>query len=322
MEEFIIFEKTLFDDQNVTRINIIDVDFWVDRIVIFPSLRPLFLHKVVNLCEEYAKNTDFRKLLLEKAIRECPVLVYQLFKLDIYSFEEIRGFLDGRDSFISCFYFRKEINDFNKYIKGKRTPVEYDLSIFHNEEEVSLMIENGFVPTSIEYCLKYDDLETFVGIFPVSQKSAKWNPFEWSAKPVDLSLISFSSFFGSLNCFKHMLMNGYSLNDVIQSIVVCSGNIDMFHLFNPGEQVSPEQLCYASEFCHHFFICYFLENKSPIDQKNKYWSNPLHYASRNGHLSVVDYLVKQGADINSKGDEIGLMFFHGPLFMKLRIIRI
>jgi len=29
--------------------------------------------------------------------------------------------------------------------------------------------------------------------------------------------------------------------------------------------------------------------------------SPIHYSALNGHFSVVDYLVKQGADINAKG---------------------
>jgi len=30
---------------------------------------------------------------------------------------------------------------------------------------------------------------------------------------------------------------------------------------------------------------------------------PLHWAAQNGHLSVVDYLVNNKADINSKSEE-------------------
>jgi len=32
---------------------------------------------------------------------------------------------------------------------------------------------------------------------------------------------------------------------------------------------------------------------------------PLHYAADNGHLSVVEYLVNQKADINAKTKDIG-----------------
>jgi len=33
---------------------------------------------------------------------------------------------------------------------------------------------------------------------------------------------------------------------------------------------------------------------------------PLHFASRYGHLSVVEYLINQKADINSKDNSLDL----------------
>ena len=40
-----------------------------------------------------------------------------------------------------------------------------------------------------------------------------------------------------------------------------------------------------------------------------YFSNmtPLHYASQYGHLSVVEYLVNQKADINALSNECGTL---------------
>jgi len=36
---------------------------------------------------------------------------------------------------------------------------------------------------------------------------------------------------------------------------------------------------------------------------------PLHYSAYNGHLNVVEYLINQKADINSKDSEIGFSYF-------------
>jgi len=35
------------------------------------------------------------------------------------------------------------------------------------------------------------------------------------------------------------------------------------------------------------------------------WS-PLHYSAQNGHLSVVEYLIKNGADINAKDNDVDI----------------
>jgi len=42
---------------------------------------------------------------------------------------------------------------------------------------------------------------------------------------------------------------------------------------------------------------------------------PLHFASENGHLSVVEYLVSQKADINSKTIDIEVFISIGHLFI-------
>jgi len=35
-------------------------------------------------------------------------------------------------------------------------------------------------------------------------------------------------------------------------------------------------------------------------------SSPLHYSAQNGHLSVVEYLIKNGADINDKTQNVDI----------------
>ena len=51
---------------------------------------------------------------------------------------------------------------------------------------------------------------------------------------------------------------------------------------------------------HMSVVEYLVNQKVDMNAKGKYDWTPLHYASYNGHLSVVEYLVNQKADINSK----------------------
>jgi len=37
-------------------------------------------------------------------------------------------------------------------------------------------------------------------------------------------------------------------------------------------------------------------------------TTPLHFAARYGHISVVEYLLQHGADINAKGYNLGFLF--------------
>jgi len=44
---------------------------------------------------------------------------------------------------------------------------------------------------------------------------------------------------------------------------------------------------------------------------------PLHYAAQYGHLSVVEYLVNQKADINAKNTSVEFLYLIGLLFIML-----
>jgi len=77
MEQKISFETFLFDNGEETVID--DIEFCVNRIVMFPKIRPHQLEKVVSLSIKYCKLDDFRQKLLAKS-NECPVLIYRLYK--------------------------------------------------------------------------------------------------------------------------------------------------------------------------------------------------------------------------------------------------
>jgi len=47
---------------------------------------------------------------------------------------------------------------------------------------------------------------------------------------------------------------------------------------------------------------------------------PLHYAASNGHLSVIEYLVNQKADINAKTTSVEFLYLIGLLFILLLLM--
>jgi len=54
-----------------------------------------------------------------------------------------------------------------------------------------------------------------------------------------------------------------------------------------------------------------------IHSKDKDNRTPLHYAAEKGHLSVVEYLVNQKADLNDKDNDTNIMYLIAPLFIRL-----
>jgi len=294
MDERILFEQFLFGDEK--EININDVEFCVDRILMLPKIRPHELEKAVSLTVQYCQITIFREKLLKKH-EESPVLIYQLYKRGIFIFEEIEPLLIRNNIITLHYYFLKEIKDLGKFCQIKDI-----LDGFANFGNLDQLIEYGFVPSSIEYCLKYDIIDDMAN-FHFFNQTAQWSLFEWSFKPRHLDLLSFSGFFGSIRCFKHLLLNGFVICDNVISMVACSGSLDLFHLCQGPHLMTIESLCRASEFFHLSLMIFLLDNGVPINAKDDYDYSPLHYSSKYGHLSVVEYLINQDADINIKNKD-------------------
>jgi len=299
MEQKIEFEKSLYGDEVGTNYEVFDAEFFVDRIIAFPAFRPLQLDRVVSLCVEYCKNADFRRKLLDCSLK-CPILIYKLYKEGVFVFDEIEAHMESSESFLFCYYYRKEIKDFESFILDKSKPKDFDES-FINDENVDQYLDYGFVPSTIEYCLKYDDIEVFRNLNSLNQE-AKWSPFEWSRKPDYFDLLSFSGFFGSLKCFRHLLLNEHVINAKVISSVVCSGSIDLFNLFTEKNMFTSENICKSSEFFQLSILAFFHENPVNIELKGDNNETPLHYSAREGHLSVVEYLVNHRADINAENN--------------------
>jgi len=119
LEKKITFECFLYENHFEVVMN--DMDFCVNRIIMLPKIRPHKLEKAVCLSCEYCRIPDFRCKILEKS-NECPVLIYKLHKRGVLSFEEIIPFLNDQDTFLLCYYFRNEIEDFVNFIKNKDKP--------------------------------------------------------------------------------------------------------------------------------------------------------------------------------------------------------
>ena len=264
MDDKIAFEKFLLGEGN--EIFIDDIEFCVDRIIMIPNIWPHQLEKSVNLSVEFCKLAEFRRKILEN-IYKSPVLIYRLFKRGVFIFEEIETFLRNGDTFLLCYYFRKEINNFESYINSKSKPYGIDESFFENENDLYQLIEYGYLPSSIEYCLKYDVIDNLSKMNNLN-RNAKRSPFEWSIQPADLDLLSFSGFFGSIKCFKHLLMKEFDINDKVRSMIVCSGCFDLFHLCQGTLFVTPNLFCNASEFFHLPLLTFMIENGVEINATN------------------------------------------------------
>jgi len=268
------FDQCLFDDSFSKMINpISEIGFMVDRIVKTPLYKPFRLEYITNLSRFLCQDPSFRQKLLEKSACECFVLLYRLFLFGVFSFNEIEPFFENEESFLLCFYFKKQIKDFEEFICCKSVP--YGLEIpYLSDELLELYIEYGFDPLSINFYLKYDEidkLKEFLGTLKsIESININWSPFEWSQRPSSFDLLSFSGHFGSIRCFKFLLMNGIRITDIVCQNVIYGGSFELFHLsfsekYNMHELVS--MACVSNNI---IMLEYLLDNYVDINGQTKY----------------------------------------------------
>jgi len=108
-----------------------------------------------------------------------------------------------------------------------------------------------------------DNLNNFINL----KKIAEWSPFEWSSQPEYLDLLSFSGFFGSIKCFKHLLIRGFEINHNVVRMVECSGCLDLFYLSQGQLFITSASVCKAAAFCHLSLLVFMIENGAEINAK-------------------------------------------------------
>ena len=321
IESIIEFEEFLFGDNHMLlSIDMVDIDFLVHKICMLPILRPFFVDKAHSLSKKYIENHVFRNKILKKSMAMCPIIIYHLYKSSMIFFDDVKSLLNDEKIIIPCFFFRKEIDDFNMFIRRKTESSNFNKYLIFSEENIEALLEYGFLPSSIEYCLKYDDYDSFRNIFNANiHQMANWNPFEWSQRPKSLDILSFSGHYGSIKCFKHILMNEGAVFKPGNGDLIFSGNTDIIHMYNHYIIDFGENLRYSTEISRISLVKYFLEKGANIDSKNMDGDSSLHIASREGFFYIVNYLIEQKADPNISNNSfetpLHLASIHGHFYI-------
>jgi len=264
MKPWFSFEECLFSDNNdIMNHDLINIEFMVDRILICPQIRPFMLERIVDLCYFHSNNLDFRNELL-KNCHKCPVLIFRLYKLGVFVINDLVTQICEAKFPILNLYFINESKEFST--------IDLNDKIFEGFSKTYLQIDRfkvltefGFLPSSIEYCLKYDDIDVFRGLDTSSNVIINWSPFEWSYKPTYLDIFSVSAYFGSIHCFKHLMLNGFEIDDRTKLSSICGGSFEIFHL------------CHKNNFCRE---------------------NSINFASAFNRNVILEHLIENGADIN------------------------
>jgi len=310
-EPYIQFQESLFGSHPVfQKVDNIEIPIVVDTIVQLVKKRPLKINEIAQLACKYGENEDFRKRIIKKTLKKCPVLTSEMIRLCPHWISFINHRLNKIQKFFPCLYFFENIPDL---ISNWNQFDQYEKFIsYYNDGSIFLWKKNGFLQDSIEYCIKYDDLLGLNRIcsnagFSLNGKVV-WSPFEWSEKPKSLSFLSVTAFYGSLQCFKQFLVLGCSIDQTSAVSSFCGANHDIIHICFPFIFSFADVLEVSLEFFHweeyqylynqHPSIHHMINNKFFISIVHAMDNNfktmsfnetnpPTHDASKKGSVSLL-----------------------------------
>jgi len=300
----ITFQRSLLDDNLVSSAIDIPFDFIVDSLILCIRVRPFSSERVIEVCRMYINSQDFRTLLLKKGIRTLPVLIFWLFHQGIYSIHEIVDELISHNHYFPSLYFAEEIRDFERL-----TMNFVDRSVYHDffsNGMLSGCIKYGFNISTPEYFLKYDlfeSLQEFInGLDSIYLKPIEWSPFEWTNKPPSplfekMNIMSMAALYGSLRCFRLLMIHGYIINGNVVEMSYCGGNFEIIQLCRDFSGTSSESILNSiSYYSQELLLKYVFDNDRYININDVRF--PVHSASRNGDISMVNCLMQYGFNIN------------------------
>lgn len=197
---------------------------------------------------------------------------------------------------------------FSSVLKTPRTAWFYSEKQELSDNEFEDIIKYGYKRDSIEFSLKYDKIDELIKYsesttFNVNQKCIM-NPFDdvFVGDP-NFTLIKFAAAFGSIECFKFLLMNKAAIDENLAKFAVIGGNLEII------------RICYQNKInlrnCHAIAIQYHQNNvfdwlQENINNQNE---NLIHFAAKSNNMQALVYYVQNNVDLNPH-DENGCAPLH------------
>ena len=353
-EEFNLIQEF---DEIIYNLNFLELEFSINK---FLKINPYYIIKTCikvqnirpfnkksisiflkNLFNLNFFNKELLNFLLKKSLNLCPLITYNLFKMNVFDIKEILNEIEFNKLKFASFFFIEYFENFNIFFQKYYSYDETErliLPINPDNKKIDLInqyINFGWPLNSIEYSIKFDELENFLNLLNVLNINP--NNYKFVHHKFDgifaikegKSLIDLCSHYGSLKCFKYLFLS-YNLNKNLVSVII-GGNFEIINLLK--DEIKPNELYYKySLFYNHFEISKWILN-NVIEFKNislgqiiscgntndffeifKYnfdlnLSNSLHEAVESGNLEMIKLLLNNQIDINERNTVIFLLFF-------------
>ena len=278
-------------------------------------------------------STFFTQTLLRPKSKAIPLINYpfirSLYDSGAISYQQIEHFIkfykQPKDpEVVSLFQiFNLEIKEkldnkaYNKLKDKSLTTIidnysQYQIAL--KDELLHEYIMYGYSKDSIEYALKYDD-------FDILQMKALDEQFNWLGtteysyyEPTclqPLTYLQFAAFFGSVNCFKMIVLNQSLLNNFINlwKYAIIGNNLEIVRMVEKSkDELKPRGILVAIQYFSNDIYHWILQTKFTESQVSKNLIKYYDEAVKSLNAEIIVEFINDGFTINdSMLDKINLL---------------
>ncbi|OHT12422.1 hypothetical protein TRFO_17681 [Tritrichomonas foetus] len=221
-----------------------------------------------ELCNRYFRDDEIRLALLEYGLLNNPHEIVNIIKRKEKK-EEKEKLYDFYKEFIH--QYQKEILSINSQLP--EIPVSDDWFPFltkkienlHKFQGINLekglsKEEKMLFDSYLLDCIKTDEIDEFQNI--ISSTNIPINYVLSLPNQRNISLMNASVFYGSINIFRFLYLNGANHDYTTYGLASVSGNCDIIHILEKNNIFNVEFAKNAIRFCRNDIFDYFLENKN------------------------------------------------------------
>jgi len=205
-----------------------------NEICYIPAIRPFLIDKICDFCIELSPKlgNDFKKCMKISLQFHCIPLMFRLMNKGYFTIDEIASDLIKSGSIrILVFVPAFETSGIDASFQIHN---DYSHLKLNDNKCIKEVSEYGWEKESIGWMIKYDDEDMLL------QKSSSpsfnwkekivWSPFEWSFQPFSKQILAVAAHFGSLKCFKQILLHIDQISQPIFLSSISGGNNEIIHI--------------------------------------------------------------------------------------------
>lgn len=169
--------------------------------------------------------------------------------------------------------------------------------------------------------------------------------FDFNFKLDNTTMIDMSAKYGSLKCFKYLLMNNARISFTTLEDSFIGNNYEILHICERSNQVTSLCMLNAIQYYHNETVNYLqtkykleypwratlmnynfpaffnkLLNTDDVNSLDNQGNNPLHITARTGLIAILEYLLSKGAEINMKDGRGNTALMCASCYNKIEMI--